>query len=159
MLLHLVDPLLFWARARHSYNVMHSGDQLSSLTSSLYLVAWVAIVSKCYARWALGLWCCAAHADVYICMQGCSTGSAAYQARASPIKHAALHSPAPVGVREVYPSHTHGKGPTLPLAVSFTIAEYHRTINVTRSGTTTSRKCQSNLVNKREVQSNTCYFL
>ena len=73
-------------------------------------------------------------------MQGCSTGSTAYQARASPIKHAALHSPAPVWVREVYPSHTHGKGPTLPLAVRLTMAEYHRMRNAIRSDTTTSAK-------------------
>ena len=64
-------------------------------------------------------------------------GSAAYQARGSPIKHAALHSPAPVWVREVDLSHTHSIGPTLSLDVSLTMAEYYRTINTIRLNTIT----------------------
>ena len=67
-------------------------------------------------------------------------GSAVHQARSSPLRHAALQSPTPVCIREVYPNHTHNKGPTLPLAVSLTMVKYHGTKNATRSGTTSSCK-------------------
>ena len=42
-------------------------------------------------------------------------GSAAYQARARPTRHAALHYPTPVWVREVHLSHMYDKRPKLPL--------------------------------------------
>ena len=63
-----------------------------------------------------------------------------YQARASPVRHASLHYPAPEWVREFLPSPTHNKGPTLPLTAIFTTALYHGTTTATIPHIITSAK-------------------
>ena len=123
------------------YKTMHNRNQFSIIEQ--FKVLWGMDSNRAQVLCKVSTWaallCCTCRC-VYICARLQNTGSAVYQARANPIKHAALYSPTLVWVREVHISHIHNKRPILPLYASFTRAIYHRTINAARLGIATSAK-------------------